>query len=67
MSRPTVSNLEKNEITNVAFLPMPIFDETFTGVADGNSYYCYGTTGYALNSKSKNKDLAWEFMQYVVP
>ena len=66
MSRPTVSNLEKNEITNVAFLPMPIFDETFTGVADGNSYYCYGTTGYALNSKSKNKDLAWEFMQYVV-
>lgn len=66
MSRPTVSNLEKYEIENVAFLPMPVFDEAFTGVANGKSYYCYGTTGYALNSNSKNKETAWEFMQFVM-
>lgn len=66
MSRPSVINLESRNMTNVAFLPMPIFDSEFTGLSNNDSYWCYGTTGYAINSRSQKKDLAWKFLQFVM-
>ena len=62
MSRPSVPGLESRGMTNVAFLPMPIFDSEFTGSLDNESYWCYGTTGYAINSRSEKKDIAWKFL-----
>lgn len=66
MSRPSVTGLEDRGIKNVAFLPMPEFDSEFTGLSDNASYYCYGTTGYAINSRSDKKDIAWKFLQFIM-
>lgn len=66
MSRPSVSGLETRNMKNVAFLPMPEFDSEFTGMSDNESYWCYGTTGYAINSRSDKKELAWKFLQFVM-
>lgn len=65
-SRASVATLQARGNTNVAFLPIPVYDDAFTGLTNGTSYYSYGATGWALNSKSKNKDIAWRFLQFVL-
>lgn len=66
MSRPTCANFEANEITNVAFLPFPVFDAEFTGLTEDKGIMPYGSAGYALCAKSKNKELAWEFIKFTM-
>lgn len=58
MSRPRVSACMDSEI-ELAFLPMPLMGEN-------EHYLCYGNTGYAISSRSDQKDLAWEFCKYVM-
>jgi multiple sugar transport system substrate-binding protein len=65
-SRASVATLQARGNTNVAFLPIPVYDDAFTGLTNGTSYYSYGATGWALNSKSKKKDIAWKFLQFVL-
>ena len=65
-SRASVATLQARKNTNVAFLPIPVYDDAFTGLTNGTSYYSYGATGWALNSKGKNKDIAWKFLQFVL-
>ena len=66
MSRPTCANFEANGLTNVAFLPFPVFDAEFTGLSEDKGIMPYGSAGYALCSKSKNKGLAWEFIKFTM-
>lgn len=66
MTRAACANLERNDITNVAFLPFPVFDSAFTGVADSMAYLPYGSTGYAITSTSKQKDIAFEFVKFAL-
>lgn len=66
MSRATVSNFEANGLTNVAFLPFPVFDKEFTGLKEDRGVMPYGSSGYALCSRSKNKELAWEFIKFTM-
>lgn len=57
-SRPSVMNCLDSEIS-LAFLPMPTMEK-------GATYLSYGATGYAISSKSEKKDLAWEFLQFII-
>ena len=68
ISRPYIGS-DWNEdygIDNVAFLPLPIYDSAFTGVENGTSYYAYGSVGFAMNSGSKNKDLAYKYLEFTL-
>ena len=68
ISRPYIASDwgEDYDIGNVAFLPIPIYDDAFTGLNGGTSYYAYGSVGFAINSGSKNKELAYEYLEYTL-
>lgn len=68
ISKPYLgSNWEEDYgIDNVAFLPLPIYDSAFTGIENGTSYYAYGSVGFAMNSGSKNKDLAYKYLEFTL-
>ena len=66
ISRPYVTDWTENGIDNVAFLPIPLYDSAFTGVENGTSYYSYGSVGFAMNSGSKNKDLAYKYLEFTL-
>lgn len=66
MTRASCANLTKNDITNVAFLPFPEYDSAFTGVDEGKAFLPYGSTGYAITSTSKKKDVAYEFIKFTL-
>jgi ABC-type glycerol-3-phosphate transport system substrate-binding protein len=68
ISRPYIGSdwAEDYGISNVAFLPMPLYDAAFTGIENGTSYYSYGSVGFAMNSGSKNKELAFKYLQYTL-
>lgn len=66
ISRPYVTDWTENNIDNVAFLPIPIYDSAFTGVENGTSYYSYGSVGFAMNSGSSNKDLAYKYLEFTL-
>lgn len=57
-TRPSVMNCLDSEI-KLAFLPMPIMDE-------GTTYLSYGASGYAISAKSNKKELAWEFLKFII-
>lgn len=59
-SRPKVSSCVDSEI-ELAFLPMPKM-----GGEEGAHYLSYGNTGYAISSISEKKELAWEFLKFVM-
>ncbi len=57
-SRPKVSACIDSEIS-LEFLPVPKMGEE-------EHYLSYGNTGYAISAISEKKDLAWEFLQFVM-
>ena len=57
-SRPKVSACIDSEIS-LKFLPVPKMGEE-------EHYLSYGNTGYAISAISEKKDLAWEFLQFVM-
>ena len=67
ISRPSVTDEWVERGTdNVAFLPIPIYDSEFTGLTNGTSYYAYGSVGFAMNSGSQNKSLAYDFLEFTL-
>ena len=50
----------------VTALPIPIYDDAFTGQTNGVSYYSYGSVGYALSARSTKKDLAYKFIEFTL-
>ncbi len=68
ISRPYIGSDWEDDfgVGNVAFLPIPVYDSEFTGIENGTSYYTYGTVGFAMNSGSKNKDLAYKYLEFTL-
>lgn len=67
ISRPYLTDwMTDYNIDNIAFLPIPIYDSAFTGIENGTSYYAYGSVGFAMNSASKNKDLAYKYFEFTL-
>ena len=68
ISRPSVTNSLKTDrgIDNLRFLPIPIYDDAFTGLTNGTSYYSYGSVGFAMYSKAKDKQLAYEYLEFTL-
>lgn len=66
-TRPAVAGyvkLDKNTM-DLAFAPFPKFTkETTETEAEPTTYVSFGSSGYALNKNSKNKQLAWEFIKF---
>lgn len=62
-TRPSVTVVLDGKI-EVAFAPLPKFTDSITGLTDTETFVSFGSSGYALNSNSKNKTLAWEFIKF---
>ncbi len=58
--------IDDYDITDVVALPIPIYDDAFTGQTNGISYYSYGSVGYAISAHSAKKDLAYKFVEFVL-
>ena len=63
--RPIVKSCIDAQI-DVCFAPIPKFTKNQTGNDETETYVSYGSSGYAISSSSKNKDLAWKFIKYCV-
>ena len=65
-TRPSVVSCV-DAMMDLSFAPMPKFDTGIDGITeDSVTYVGYGSAGYALNKKSENKDLAWEFIKFAM-
>lgn len=65
-TRPSVAGCMDEEI-DLRFAPVPVFDDAIDGIAaDAESFVGYGSAGYALNAQSDKKDLAWEYIKFIV-
>ena len=67
-SRSMMSNSWSDDwgISDITALPVPIYDDAFTGQTNGTSYYSYGAVGYAISARSDKKDLAYKFVEFVL-
>ena len=63
-TRPSVTGVVSDGKIEVAFAPLPKFTDSITGLTDTETFVSFGSSGYALNSNSKNKTLAWEFIKF---
>lgn len=67
-SRSMMSNSWSEDwgLNDISALPIPIYDDAFTGQTNGTSYYSYGSVGYAISARSEKKDLAYKFVEFVL-
>lgn len=56
--RPSVSSAVEAGI-KLAFLPMPTMES-------GTTYLSYGSSGFAMSATSEKKELAWEFLKFIM-
>lgn len=66
-TRPVVAGMlgMDKKTMDLAFAPVPKFTKETTGTTDEpTTYVSFGSSGYALNKNSKNKQLAWEFIKF---
>lgn len=65
-TRPNVVSCN-DAMMDLSFAPVPRFDTEIKGITTSStSYVGYGSAGYALNKRSSNKDLAWEFIKFTM-
>jgi ABC-type glycerol-3-phosphate transport system substrate-binding protein len=67
-SRSMMSNSWSEDwgLNDISALPIPIYDDAFTGQTNGTSYYSYGSVGYAISARSEKKDLAYKFVDWFI-
>ena len=63
-TRPSVTGCVDKGM-DIAFAPFPKFTDETTGITNTTTYVGYGSSGYAMYSLSKNKDLAWKYIKFV--